>query len=428
MPKLIIFVAAVLSALAFARDNVDLLQNNLDRVGQPADDARLLPALSARTDETELSEASASIQLTQFETEAILEDGRWGKKVMYYGPISVGTPPQTFTVVYDTGSSDLIIPAVECQDKACKLHKSFDLHESSTSMTTNCDDTATVPTNLDEATEMDIEFGTGKISGSCARDQVCIKDACTEMALILAYAESDNPFANFRFDGVLGLSVEGVKQKSPFNLMGMLQQTNSRMAIMSVFLSHSDEEQSEVSLGGVKHEHMASEFFWAPISGDQGYWEVVIEDIAIDDKKAGLCKNCRVAVDTGTSMLAAPPDVFPLLKDALDVKSDCSNYESLPTLGFALQGKVLHLYPADYVDKTGPTSCRLSLMQLDMPPPVGPIFVLGIPFLSRYYTAYDFAQERVGFAVAKHVGEVAEQLMSVGDGEEAPASHHGKQA
>lgn len=165
----------------------------------------------------------------------------------------------------------------------------------------------------------------------------------------------------------------------------------------SVFLS--DGGSSEITFGGYKEEQKASDIMWVPVTY-QSYWEIAINDIAFNNSPQGLCKDCKVAVDTGTSMLAGPSDVIGALSESLDLKSDCSNMHSMPLLGFQIKDQVLNLKPEDYIDQSD-GNCQLSLMELDVPPPKGPIFVFGDPFLRRFLTIYDKDGPSVGFAVAR---------------------------
>merc|ERR1719515_643958 len=153
---------------------------------------------------------------------------------------------------------------------------------------------------------------------------------------------------------------------------------------------------------------MASEMFWQPVSRDTGYWQVQIQDITINNKKQNLCNDCQVAVDTGTSQLAGPTDVINDLSSRLDVKHDCSNYKDLPNLGFVMGDHVLNMKPDDYIDKSS-DGCEVSLMPLDVPPPNGPLFIFGDPFLRKYYTSYDRSTNKVGFAAARHIDTPVEE-------------------
>merc|ERR1719414_670013 len=72
----------------------------------------------------------------------------------------------------------------------------------------------------------------------------------------------------------------------------------------------------------------------------------------------------------------------------------------------------MNLQPQDYVDK-GSEGCEVSLMPLDVPPPNGPLFIFGDPFLRKFYTAYDRANAQVGFAAARHVDVSPEEASAL---------------
>jgi len=143
---------------------------------------------------------------------------------------------------------------------------------------------------------------------------------------------------------------------------------------------------------------------WAPVV-KPSYWQIGIDDITFNNNPTGLCGEnggCQVAVDTGTSMLAGPTALVDSLSQQIDVKSDCSNYDTLPNLGFQIGDKILNLRPEEYIDKDGDHDCSFSLMALDVPPPKGPLFIFGDPFLRRFVTVFDRENQKVGFGVAKN--------------------------
>jgi len=323
----------------------------------------------------------------------------------YYGKVSIGNPPQDFVVVFDTGSGNLLLPSKQCADEACKSHKRFDA-----SLSTSAVDVAFADSPdkaVDKGGDRDvvtITFGTGEISGVFIKDTICIGTICTHGDFVAATEESDEPFSLVPFDGIFGLSLPQMSEGPHFNIFDcMIRDKVLKENMFAVFFGASDTEESEISFGEYKKSRMASDLFWVPVS-NPGYWQVEMQDIAVSNVRMNLCgdgKACQVAVDTGTSLMAGPTDIINSLIDKLAVKSDCSNYKKLPDLGFVVGDHILNLKPEDYVDK-GDDGCSVALMTLDIPPPKGPLFIFGDPFLRKYYTVYDRENLKVGFALAKH--------------------------
>lgn len=333
-------------------------------------------------------------------------DGREGSlhKTAYFGRVSIGSPPQSFVVVFDTGSGNLLIPADDCNSEACRQHRTYAEQSSKTMREVSCDGHIPKDDDPPPDDEVTITFGTGEVWGRCVQDKICLGSVCSKGSFIATTFESSMPFSSFTFDGVLGLALDDMSQGPNFNLMARMQEASLlRRPLFSVFMSDDDDEHSEVTFGDVKHEHLASDLIWVDVHRSSGYWEVRIDNITIDDEPLGLCEGCFAAVDTGTSELAGPTNVVSELMDLLNVQVHCQNLDKLPRLGFVVGGgrHVLNLDPSDYVQEEY-GYCTCALMPLDVPPPKGPLFVLGIPFLQKFYTVYDAANRRVGFGVAKH--------------------------
>jgi phytepsin len=76
----------------------------------------------------------------------------------YYGPISIGSPPQLFQVVFDTGSANLWIPSSKCTSRACIAHKRYSSDQSIT--------------HKKDSRELSITYGTGSMKGYLSKDTI----------------------------------------------------------------------------------------------------------------------------------------------------------------------------------------------------------------------------------------------------------------
>jgi len=83
---------------------------------------------------------------------------------------------------------------------------------------------------------------------------------------------------------------------------------------------------------------------------------------------------------------------------------DCSLVNNLPNLTFVFAGgKEFLLTGPEYVDvvsEEGITMCLFGMTGIDIPVR-GPLWILGDVFIRKFYSIFDYDNERVGFALSK---------------------------
>jgi hypothetical protein len=355
-------------------------------------------------------------------------------KTAYFGSIFVGLPkPQRFTVVFDTGSGHLFLPSMKCASPTCRRHNRYDVQASGSAVDIDHSG-AKVQSNATERDQVSISFGTGDVIGEFVRDVVCLSEQgitmssqvqsqdCVQVRVIAATEMTKEPFYNFAFDGVVGLGLGALAVDPEFSYFGQL----ANMSILpqprfGFFLSTRDKVPSEISFGGHDQRRVSEDLRWADVvQPELGYWQVPIKHLKIGGVSLPSCEagKCVGIVDSGSSLLGVPSqairDVHWKLARTVPgdpAELDCRGVEG-PEIVFDLGDFQLSLGPEDYSRPTAmriaskatgdmQVVCRASLMPVEISTDSLTTWILGEPMLRKYYTAFDWRKQQIGFALAK---------------------------
>lgn len=424
----------------------------------------------------------------------------------YYGEIDIGTPPQKFTVIFDTGSSNLWVPSVKCYfSVSCLFHKKYRSSRSST--------------YKKNGKPAKIKYGTGAISGFFSQDYVKLGDLIVKnQDFIEATSESSITFLVAKFDGILGLGFQEIAVGNAVPVWyNMLNQNLVKDPVFSFWFGKDDDEEGgEIVFGGVDPDHFKGNHTYASVTR-KGYWQFDMGDVLVGGRTTGFCaKGCSAIADSGTSLLAGPTAVVAQINHAIGAAGvisqecktvvteygkiildmllsqvapgkicsslglcsthgyvgerdmviesvveknsekasdglhdgvcsmcelavvwlqnqlsmneteevildyanqlcdklpspmgestvDCRSLPTMPKISITIGGKLFDLSPEQYVVQIskGPvTQCISGFSAMDVPPPRGPIWVLGDVFMRQYHTVFDYGNMRVGFAEA----------------------------
>ncbi|XP_031988962.1 renin isoform X2 [Corvus cornix cornix] len=290
----------------------------------------------------------------------------------YFGEISIGTPAQTFKVVFDTGSANLWVPSYKCSPlySACVSHSRYDSSKSRT--------------YIANGTGFAIRYGTGSVKGVLSQDIVMVSDIPIIQVFAEATALPAFPFIFARFDGVLGMgypsqAIDGITPVFD----RILAQQILKEDVFSVYYSRASKNAplkagGEIILGGSDPAYYTGDFHYLNVSRS-GFWQISMKGVSVGAEILFCREGCSVAVDTGASYITGPAGPVSVLMKAIGAAEVAEGEQS----------------------QYGEDVCVVAFSGLDIPPPAGPLWILGATFIGHYYTKFDRRHNRIGFATAR---------------------------
>ncbi|KAJ7198488.1 acid protease [Mycena pura] len=328
---------------------------------------------------TSTSKRAAAEPMTDFE-----ED-------LWFGTVTVGTPAQTFTVDFDTGSSDTFLPAVGCDD-TCDGHTLYSTAASSTAVNTG--------------DAFFLQFGAGNATGTVFTDKVTVAGLVANSQAVGASNHYSVEFelANFPPDGLVGMAFPAL---SVFGDNPLFTTLVNQKTVPPVFGVRLADTGSELLLGGVDTAKFTGAFRNVSLISED-FYALNLQALDVSSQTVATANGVTAIVDTGTTLLLGDPVGVEILYSAIPGAKDASAIlgdgfftvpcNRIPTVGITLGNQIFNV---------APTIFNLGLLEGNdcVGGVVGsdgiPFWVLGDIFLRNFYAVFDQGNARVGFATPR---------------------------
>lgn len=392
-----------------------------------------------------LSEGLARLPLEQAQNRQELFNF---KDLQYYAELSVGTPPQKFTGVIDTGSFELVVFSRACEDcggatydagassshRAGTLANSLSYGSGEIQANHSCDKFAIGPFQpKDQCFWEGISASMPLLANAQFQAIIGIGPPETPAADAWAFAKSTLRHINRYFRKHLGEGPPNdLFEQANEDISTALQISEARP-----LLSNFEVRMFSVCLG--KRPGSNGFFVWndtlplqqpelfhtLPVVGKHT-WTVRMAGVHLSERvptpesegtipMPGCADGCSAIVDSGTSLLVMPTDAVDAFVQLLKTRigPGCTNLHQLPDIVFDLSGVEVSLSPDAYMgqvsgdvpayindvvrvrhleldDLTGGSGrCQVAVMESFTQTEHGPLWILGMPFFRKYYTTFD---------------------------------------
>lgn len=317
-----------------------------------------------------------------------------GQDAAYYGSIGIGSPTQTFDVIFDTGSADFFVPSAN----ATTSHQKFSTADSSTIEVSSA--------------EWDITYGTGSSSGYLARDTVTIGGLAVPKTIFALADTTATVITNLPSDGICGLAFSTIATSgAPTVFENAISAGLISKPEFGFYLQRAKDLTSESSgtvgggqlcFGCTDNTKYTGSLNWVPVSA-RAYWEIPSDGITVNNNVVDGT-SFAAAIDTGTSLTYVPTAVAKALYAQIGgtPAGDGSGEYYVPcvspfeAIGFSFGGVNYNVPLADiylgYASSSDKSQCILGILGQDMYDADGnQVAIIGALFLKSVYSVFSYS-------------------------------------
>ncbi|CAE6463966.1 hypothetical protein ACGC1H_006663 [Rhizoctonia solani] len=318
-----------------------------------------------------------------------------GPDLLWSGPIQVGTPPKTFNVDFDTGSSDFFLASDQCPTAQCAGKNLLTPSQSSTSANTG--------------NNFQISFGDGSaVRANVHTDVVTIGSLSITNSGVGTVTQLSRSFTNAggdTSDGLMGLAFPVLaesKQNPYFTNLAKLSPTQGMMSFKFV---GKNAPGSELTVGGMNTAAFTGQLAFSPVLTTQGqpptFWTIRMGQASVGGKAVQTTSQFAT-IDTGTSVVIAPQAdaqaIYAAIPGSRLGQNGLFSYpcNANPDVALSFAGQNFKIKAADMSlgsDATN-TTCTGSIV----PSGQRTAWLVGDSFLKNVYTVFDQTNLQVGFA------------------------------
>ncbi|KAG0326509.1 hypothetical protein BG004_002963 [Podila humilis] len=321
----------------------------------------------------------------------------------YYGTVSIGEPPQSFKIDFDTGSSQFIVSSKGCSECSGSSHYDPSISKSFQGSR-----------NPWQITYGDLSHAEGVLG----RDDVTVGQI-TVSNQQLALVKSESSGFDEMIDGIMGLafgalSTSVASTKTVFE--NMMEQKLVDRGIFSFYLGKASlNGGGEVIFGGMDTERIAEghKITYTPVTRAK-YWQINVEDILVNDQpiqpllsrqaKTSF-RNVAGIMDTGTTLLIVPLQISYAIHRAIHGSREYGQTWTVPCdLGKQFPEERVQLqiggkkFKIPFEDLVREPADEQDHCYSGIQPTLSNFMIIGDLFIKNNYVVFDQEKKRVGIA------------------------------